>query len=60
MEERPEERRLAPDEGGESDARDPARRQAGEDAEREGAPREGAERRATGNPAGAGETEPNS
>jgi hypothetical protein len=40
---------------GASDARNPAREQAGEDAEREGRPREGDEGAATGNPHSAGE-----
>ena len=49
------ERRSAPSEGGGSDARDAARQESGESAEREGDPREGEERRATGNRDAAGE-----
>ena len=45
----------APAEGGGLDARDSAREEAGEAAEREGEAREGDERRATGNPGAAGE-----
>jgi hypothetical protein len=51
------EREPAPQEGGGSDARDAARQEAGETAEREGETR-GDDRTATGNPAAAGDDSP--